>query len=88
MGLSLENKQGFHGEQDRHSAPTWDDWERAWRLLLPKIRGARGGAPRAYCMQCRRTVVGMGSIQSHKVVGHDIDVPGQARPINKREGVV
>ncbi len=76
----------FHGEQNRHRAPTWEDYERAWRVLLPKLRAARGKAPRAYCMDCRRTVLGMGSIQSHKVIGHDIDVPGSARPINRKVG--
>ena len=81
----MASSNPFPVEQNHDSAPSYDDWERSWLLLLPKLRAARGGAPRAYCMDCRRTVVGLGGIQSHKVIGHDIDMPleGSARPINK-----
>lgn len=76
----------FHVEQAPDPTVTdWERWERSWSLLIPKLRQAQGKAPRSFCMTCHRTVKGYGAMASHKVLGHDVDVPiGSARPIIER----
>lgn len=43
---------------------------------------------REWCMTCHKTIHGIGAIHTHRMLGHDVDVPsietGSARPTIER----
>lgn len=72
----------------RGTAPApadWERWAKSWLMLFPKIREGAGRVPRSFCMTCHRTLAGYGLITSHKMLGHDVDVPAAKQ--STKEGV-